>query len=105
MKYFRIWIGRLLLATITLLGFSSHAADKLPQALEIVGKVGENLNSKELVAICNKEHIPASDLYQWNNHLVIYGKLPHTAELKKQLAVKYRGCEIKQYETPFYNFT
>lgn len=102
MKWLNLYKGILTMAMFFLV-INSYAADKLPQALEITGKVGEQLNPGNLEVICKAQHIPTSDLYQWNNHLVVYGRF--TSELKKQVAAKYTGCEIKIYDKPFYNFT
>jgi len=104
MKWLNLYKAILTLAMF-FLAINSYAADELPQALEVIGKVGQSINSRNLEAICKTQRIPASDLYQWNNHLVVYGLLSNVSELKKQVAARYQGCEIKLYEKPFYNFT
>jgi len=76
-----------------------------PKVFEIIAPVDQPFSSHALTDFCKKGHIPLSQIYQWNNHLVIYGFLDKPWEIKKQLAIKYPGCEIKVYDHPFYNFT
>jgi len=102
MKWLNLYKGLVTLAMF-FFAINSYAANKLPQALEVIGKVGQPINPRNLEAICKAQHIPGLDLYQWNNHLVVYGRF--TPELRKQIAAKYTGCEIKIYNKPFYNFT
>jgi hypothetical protein len=75
-----------------------------PIVVEITGKVGSKLNSKSLAGICKQSGIPASSVFEWNNHLVIFGDLPDTVKLKKLISAKYPACNIKVYAHPFYNF-
>jgi hypothetical protein len=82
----------------------ASAPAKHPMLVEVTGKVGSNLNPKWLSEVCGQRGIPASSIYQWNNHLVIYGDLPDTVKLLKQVAAKYPACTVKLYSHPFYNF-
>ena len=95
----------LLFIMALLFAFNVFAQRQLRQAVEVIGKVDKPLDSRKLEMVCAEQHIPASDLYQWKNHLLIYGFLENAAGLKKQVAEIYTGCEIKRYEHPFYNFT
>jgi hypothetical protein len=75
-----------------------------PMVLEITGKVGLIMNAKGLLSICKAQGVPASSVYEWNNHLVLFGDLPDTVKLKKLLSVNYPTSVIKIYAHPFYNF-
>lgn len=104
-RYSKNWGGWLLVVVAILFVSNGYAAAKPSQVLEIIGKPGQPLNAHTLVSICAKAHVPATDLYQWHNHLVISGVLKNINELKKQVADKYPDCEFKLYDRPFYNFT
>jgi len=43
-------------------------------------------------------------VYQWKNHLVLYGKFTRLNLLQHVLADNYPKCEIKSYKDPFYVF-
>lgn len=48
--------------------------------------------------------IVGEELYQWENHLVIYGKMNQAERVKKKLALAFPKLEIKVYENPVYDF-
>lgn len=75
-----------------------------PLVLEVTGAVGSKPDNNLLMSICKRNHVPLADLYQWNNHMVIYGDLNNIYQLKKQVTNTYRNCTVKVYEHPFYNF-
>jgi hypothetical protein len=54
--------------------------------------------------VLNTWHIPTSALYQWENHLVIYGILDKPAVLEGQVAKLYTHCSLKIYQHPYYDF-
>lgn len=87
-------------------GSQSKAAipAKKPMVVEVTGAIGTNLNSKALLNVCKQNGIPSSSVYQWKNHLVVYGDIRDTTKLLSQLALKYRSCTVKLYSHPFYNF-
>jgi hypothetical protein len=89
---------------ISSLKSSASVPPHKPMVIEITGNVGIKLNAKALINICRLGGVPASSVYQWNNHLVIYGDLPDTIKLKKQVTAKYPACAVKLYSHPFYNF-
>lgn len=74
------------------------------KALEVVGPVGKNLNSKAILKVAAQCGLPASAVYQWKNHLVLFGKLTRLNLLQHVLADNYPKCDIKTYNNPFYVF-
>jgi hypothetical protein len=73
-------------------------------ALEVIGKEGKALNAKALLKLAAECQLPASAVYQWNNHLLLYGELKRVNLLRHQLTVDYPKCEVKTYQNPFYDF-
>lgn len=71
-------------------------------AVELVGK---GFNEAKIKAIAKANGVIDTQLYQWKNHMVLYGKLNHIEHLKSQLALEYPKAEIKTYNTPVYNFS
>jgi hypothetical protein len=43
-------------------------------------------------------------VYQWENHLVIYGFMNDPVKLKSQVAKLYPICSLKIYQHPYYDF-
>lgn len=106
-KYFIIkYISILCIGFGLLCGSQIKAAipAKKPMVLEVTGKVGSIISPKLLVDVCKQNGIPASSVYQWNNHIVVYGDLADTVKLLKQISAKYPLCTVKLYSHPFYNF-
>jgi hypothetical protein len=73
-------------------------------AVEVTGLPGKQLNAKKALALCVAYHLPASSVYQWNNHLVLYGELKRIALIKHELEESYPKCIVKAYQNPFYVF-
>ncbi|MDB4919570.1 L-rhamnose mutarotase [Mucilaginibacter sp.] len=101
--------GILCVFLFVLLNFFGGYADdfknsRTPIVLEIIERVGIKSDDHLIIVICKKNHIPLTAIYQWNNHLAIYGFLDKPDALKKQIADQYPGCMIKVYDHPFYNF-
>ncbi|WP_435132768.1 L-rhamnose mutarotase [Formosa sp. A9] len=70
-------------------------------ALELIGT---DFSASEIQSIATKHGVIAPQLYQWNNHLVLYGKLNHIDLLQQRLEVEYPTAKIKAYDVPVYNF-
>lgn len=73
-------------------------------AIEVTGRVGVNLNAKQTLALCKKYKLPVSSVYQWNNHLVLYGQLTRTNLIAHELSEVYPKTDVKIYQNPFYVF-
>ncbi|MFV0541741.1 MAG: L-rhamnose mutarotase [Aestuariibaculum sp.] len=67
--------------------------------------IGNKVNTEKVKAIAKKNGVINVQLYQWKNHLVLYGKLNHITHLKQELAQEYPWVEIKIYDVPVYNFS
>lgn len=80
------------------------AVDDPFSAIEVTGTLGKNLNAKAALTLSEKYHLPPSSVYQWNNHIVLYGQLKRVNLLKHELADTYPKCAIKTYQNPFYVF-
>ena len=94
-----------LLLAVCLLYVSGVSAAVSPySAIEVTGNVGINLNAKQALALCKKYQLPASSVYQWNNHLVLYGELKRPSLLQHELAGLYPDASVKTYQNPFYIF-
>lgn len=73
-------------------------------AVEVIAPRGQQPRADEMLLLCKKNGLPASSVYQWANHLVLYGKLSDTEQLKYTLSKSYPACEVKLYQNPFYDF-
>lgn len=73
-------------------------------AVEVIGAQGKILNSGAILKIAGQAGLPASAVYQWKNHLVLYGLLKHVALLQHELVAAYPSCSVKTYQDPFYVF-
>lgn len=73
-------------------------------AVEVIGPLGKKLNAKAMLQLAKADHLPPSSVYQWNNHLVLYGLLKHVALLQRELSESYPSCSVKTYQNPYYVF-
>src|ERR1700710_113274 len=97
----------LTLLTVVLLLLNTDSVYALTRpfsALEIIAPTGKMINSQAISRIVKSEGLPASSVYQWNNHLVVYGKNLNVAALQKAIKGAYPTCTIKIYCDPFYDF-
>jgi len=106
MRRFNYFTNKLcvVLIALVIISVNTYAVNSPWNAIEITGPVGKNLNSSALATIATKNHVPTSSIYQWNNHLVVYGKLANVAGLQQKIKAGYPQCEIKIYQKPFYDF-
>ncbi|MFV0564744.1 MAG: L-rhamnose mutarotase, partial [Flavobacteriaceae bacterium] len=70
-------------------------------AIELIDK---KFDSEKIKALAKTNGVIGTQLYQWKNHTVLYGKMNHIEYLKAELALEYPKAEIKTYNTPLYNF-
>ena len=82
----------------------SHAQDRALSIIEITGSIGSKPDARLLKPVLTASHIPSSALYQWKNHLVIYGVMNKTVELESQISMLYPKCALKVYQHPYYDF-
>jgi L-rhamnose mutarotase len=77
---------------------------KKPSVIEIIGEEGTAISLDSLQTICKQNDIPASAIYQWKNHVVVFRIINEAEKLQKQLAAQFPKAAIKLYNTPFYDF-
>ncbi len=77
---------------------------ELPEfvAIELVGSEFDILKINSLL---KGFRIVDQQIHQWQNHLVIYGKMNSPQRVKNKLAQSFPAIEIKVYEKPIYNFS
>ncbi|CAD0000456.1 L-rhamnose mutarotase [Flavobacterium chungangense] len=70
-------------------------------AIEVIGK---DLDIEKIKSTIKGFRIVGEELYQWENHLVIYGLMNQPERTKRKLALAFPAVEIKIYENPVYDF-
>jgi hypothetical protein len=75
-----------------------------PVIVELIGKPGTSLKDDSLFSIAQENHIPAPEVYQWKNHLVLVGNISDVDNIQRDVRAAYSNAEVKVYEHPFYNF-
>ena len=70
-------------------------------AIELIGK---DLDIEKIKSTIKGFRIVGEELYQWENHLVIYGLMNQPERTKRKLALAFPALEIKIYENPVYDF-
>ncbi|MEN0055508.1 MAG: L-rhamnose mutarotase [Mucilaginibacter sp.] len=95
----------LVVAVLLLFNVSSPDAITNPFSIvEIIAPSGKMINKQALLRITSKQSLPASAVYQWKNHLVVYGKNLSITALQKDIKMAYPKCGVKIYSNPFYDF-
>ena len=70
-------------------------------AIELVGK---DFDIEKIKSTIKGFRIVGEELYQWENHLVIYGLMNQPERTKRKLALAFPNLQIKVYENPVYDF-
>lgn len=83
----------------------SCSVEKKNDSLSIVELVDMDyrFSTQALSKFCSENGIDSSDIYQWQNHWVIYGQM-NTKEIAEKLVQSFPRLKINTYEAPFYNF-
>ncbi len=89
-------------AQINYVGVDARA-DK-PQVIEVVAAEGKTVDADKVKDICMRNGIPVSSLYQWKNHLVMFGYIPGAERIQKQIKEALDKVEVKLYDKPYYTF-
>jgi hypothetical protein len=76
-----------------------------PVIIEIVAKPGEQPNADALSELCAKNGVSASAIYRWKNHLAVFEHISEPENLRKQIGLQYRDCEVRIYKDMFYEFS
>ena len=70
-------------------------------AIELIGK---DFDIAKIKSTIKGFRIVGEELYQWENHLVIYGLMNQPERTKRKLALAFPELEIQIYENPIYDF-
>jgi hypothetical protein len=70
-------------------------------AIELIGK---DFDIEKIKSTIKGFRIVGEQLYQWENHMVIYGLMNQPERTKRKLALAFPALEIKIYENPVYDF-
>ncbi|WP_413669066.1 L-rhamnose mutarotase [Mucilaginibacter sp. Mucisp86] len=100
LKTYIVWLTVVLL----LPAFYVKAATNPYAIVEVTGLQGNSLNYTALLNIARKQGLPASAVYRWDNHLIVYGKHLNTASIQKSARAAYPSCQVTVYSSPFYDF-
>ncbi|MEZ2337336.1 MULTISPECIES: L-rhamnose mutarotase [unclassified Mucilaginibacter] len=100
LKAYIVWLTAVLL----LLASDVKAASNPYAIIEVTGSQGKQLNYAALLNIARKQGLPASAVYRWDNHLIVYGKHLNTASIQNSARAVYPSCQVTVYSSPFYDF-
>jgi hypothetical protein len=75
-----------------------------PVIVEVIDTAGKEIHSDSLIVIGKRNEGSASDVYQWKNHLVLYGAINDLESVQQQIHAAYPNTAVKVYQNPFYNF-
>jgi L-rhamnose mutarotase len=73
-------------------------------AVEITAPVGKTIDYRPLLSLIKKQNLPLLSIYEWSNHLVVYGKNLNINKLYNLIKGLYPGLTIRTYSHPFYAF-
>jgi L-rhamnose mutarotase len=73
-------------------------------AVEITAPVGKTIDHRPLLSLIKKQNLPLLSIYEWSNHLVVYGKNLNVNKLYNLTKGLYPGLTIRTYSHPFYTF-
>ncbi|KIO50843.1 right-handed parallel beta-helix repeat-containing protein [Flavobacterium hibernum] len=76
---------------------------EMPKAVAIE-LIGSDFDIEKIRSTIKGFRIVGEELYQWKNHLVIYGKMNQPERTKRKLALAFPSLQIKIYENPIYDF-
>lgn len=93
-----------ILVLLLLLNMNARAASNSYVIVELTGPQAKQLNHIALLNIARKQGLPASAVYCWENHLIVYGKNLNTVLIQKSAKATYPTCEVTVYSNPFYDF-
>ncbi|TXK33861.1 L-rhamnose mutarotase [Pontibacter qinzhouensis] len=74
------------------------------KVVEIISESGQPHNPEQVLEIAKKHGLSASDIYQWNNHTVLYGAIENPYPIRKDLLERFKNDEVKIYNDPYYEF-
>jgi L-rhamnose mutarotase len=72
--------------------------------IELVSDPNNGINIEKLKELLRTHNLPASMLYQWKNHTVLFGVIKEQEVLRAALLATFPGIKVKPYDDPFYTF-
>ncbi|MDN3548420.1 L-rhamnose mutarotase [Mucilaginibacter aquaedulcis] len=103
-KYIRKGLVLMIVLLVLLGKVKAYALTSPFSVVEVILAKGKIINSAAITRIAKSEGLPASSVYQWNNHLVVYSKNLNVTTLQKAVKLAYPTCTVKVYTKPFYDF-
>lgn len=76
----------------------------LPVVVELVGKNGETPAVATLKKVLAEEKVGTSQLYLWQNHVVLFDRVGDASVLRTKLEKAFPDVQVNIYDTPFYEF-
>ncbi|MEO8534923.1 MAG: right-handed parallel beta-helix repeat-containing protein [Flavobacterium sp.] len=76
---------------------------EMPKAVA-VELIGTDFDIEKIKSTIKGFRIVGEELYQWKNHLVIYGLMNEPERVKRKLGLAFPSIQIKIYENPVYDF-
>ncbi|MEL1239979.1 L-rhamnose mutarotase [Flavobacterium flavipallidum] len=76
---------------------------EMPKSV-VIELVGKDFDIEKIKSTIKGFRIVGEELYQWENHLVIYGLMNQPERTKRKLALAFPDLQIKIYENPVYDF-
>lgn len=83
---------------------NKYAAINNPLVFEVVMPSRNQVNQNNMLQVFKQHGISSSDLYVWNNHIVSFGRVKDTSNLKRQIVSTFPGSMLKIYSDRFYVF-
>jgi hypothetical protein len=75
-----------------------------PVVIEIVADKNRMLDKQQLKDLLVQNKVSPDALYQWENHYVIFGKVPDVFVLKDRIRKAFPAAQVKGYDDLFYEF-
>lgn len=75
-----------------------------PVIIELITGPTESLNTKKLKTVLSDAGVKTDALYQWQNHTVMFEKVPDASVLRGKLEKAFPGVQTKVYYDPFYEY-
>lgn len=80
-----------------------NRSEKL-KVVELIGAAGTKHLAETVAEVVGKYGLSKDNLYQWNNHTVVYGPIQDPERLRKDLLASSPGSYAKIYNAPLYEF-
>lgn len=105
-NYYLYAAGMILFMLLNITQLSDAAATGKPLLVivEVTSSVRQRPDAHQLAPLLKSGEIPAGSVYQWHNHLAVYGFILQPERLKTALEKLYPHCIVKIFQHPYYDF-